>query len=814
MSNVSSSSAQPLLSVVVPVYNVAQYLDQCLTSVFAQGFEPGELEVIVVDDGSTDGSGLIAQKWARRRSEVQLITKPNGGLSAARNTGFELTTGTYLTFLDSDDLIPEGAYRRMIDVLQETGSDFITAAPFRFAGWDRHAKPFARSADLYRESRRSVTLEQHPEYLRDFAAWNKIYRREFFVQSEVRFPEGRIYEEIATSPILYSKARAFDVFAEAGYFWRMTPGSITQTIKPVKAHDRLGALAHIQQYFEGRGSSPRLQDELGFAIVDYNLRWTFLEYFQLDEETQRFIAEKSREILASVSDETIARVQSPLREWAMLAKHGDAAGLNRALRTSQHENLPDIPPGSTVAAHSQALPRQSLRDRLRGSRRLPETARRLRNLFVYLALRPVLFRLPLLENTAVFSNYWGQKFSLSDGPAAVCIELNRSNPTMRSVVFATRNDRRLIRARVKELAADPRRIKVVRNTSFAYYWYIWRAKYLFNDANFQLAFRVDKFTGKRPGQIEVQTTHGIPIKKMGIDSAAAIDLEERSVFLARSQRCDYLVSTSPLVAETYAHSFGIEPSVLQTGLPQHDVLFTPPEEHELRRIRKKYGLDPKKRIAVYAPTFRNADGSVFPCLLDLHMMQEQLGDEYQLVMKVHPFNHTQIGLIDFRELSDFAQDPAPSPFVKLMGEVRLDPTYVAATLDYEASRSRDTVRKVDGSINELMFVADIVISDYSSLMFGYTHLRKPLVLFTPDIDHYNATRGSYYNVDEIAPGAVTKTTEQVIEAIQLSSDVASWNEQYDVKRNDFIERFLVWDRGDAARKILTELGLVAVAERE
>ncbi|QIM19300.1 glycosyltransferase [Leucobacter coleopterorum] len=814
MQNTSSSAGQPLLSVVVPVYNVAQYFDQCLASVFDQGFAPGELEVIVVDDGSTDGSGLIADKWARRHAELQSVRQPNSGLSAARNTGLDLATGTFLTFLDSDDIIPSGAYRRMIDVLRQTGSDFITAAPFRFAGWDRHAKPFARSADLYHESRRAVTLEQHPEYLRDFAAWNKIYRREFFVESEVRFPEGRIYEEIATSPILYSKAKAFDVFAEAGYFWRMTPGSITQTIKPVKAHDRLAALAHIQHYFKERGSSPRLQDELGFAIVDYNLRWTFLEYFQLDEETQRYIAEKSREVLASVPDETITRVQSPLSDWAMLAKRGDAAGLDSALRTSQHENLPDIPPGSTAAVQSQSLPRQSLRDRIRDSRRLPDSARRLRNFFVYLALRPVLFRMPLLENTAVFSNYWGQKFSLSDGPAAVCIELNRSNPSMRSIVFATRNDQRRIRARVRELAADPRRIKVVRNTSFAYYWYIWRAKYLFNDANFQLAFRVDKFTGKRPGQIEVQTTHGIPIKKMGIDSEAAIDLAERKVFLARSQRCDYLVSTSPLVAETYAHSFGIEPRVLQAGLPQHDVLFTPPDAQELLRIRKKYGLDPQKRIAVYAPTFRNADGSVFPCLLDLHMMQDQLGDEYQLVMKVHPFNHTQLGLIDFRELTDFAQDPVPSPFVKLMGEVRLDPSYVAATLDYEASRSRDTVRKVDGSINELMFVADVVISDYSSLMFGYTHLRKPLVLFTPDIDHYNATRGSYYNVDEIAPGAVTKTTEQVIEAIRLSSDADSWNERFDVKRNVFTERFLEWDRGDASRKVLAALGLMTGTESE
>jgi CDP-glycerol glycerophosphotransferase len=106
-----------------------------------------------------------------------------------------------------------------------------------------------------------------------------------------------------------------------------------------------------------------------------------------------------------------------------------------------------------------------------------------------------------------------------------------------------------------------------------------------------------------------------------------------------------------------------------------------------------------------------------------------------------------------------------------------------------------------------MFVADVVISDYSSLMFGYTHLSKPLVLFTPDIERYNATRGSYFNVDDIAPGAVTKTTEELITAVHLSRDREAWNARYETKRREFIERFLVWDRGDASREILAELGL-------
>ncbi|QIM19299.1 glycosyltransferase [Leucobacter coleopterorum] len=783
----NSPEKQLLLSVVVPVYNVAQYLDQCLASVFQQGMSAGEFEVIVVDDGSTDGSALIAEKWAGRQPEVQIVSRTNGGLSAARNTGLDAAKGQYLTFLDSDDIVPDGVYARMLEVLSQSGSDFITAAPYRFSARNRHAKPFVRSEDLFQESRRGLTLDEHPEYLRDFTAWNKIYRRDFFVGSGVRFPEGRIFEDVATTPILYDKASAFDVLAEAGYFWRRTPGSITQSLSPTKAHDRLWALAHIQGHFAARGSSTRLNEELGFAIVDYNLRRIFFEYPKHDAETQRYIAEEVHKILGPVSDEAIARVPSPIAEWAMVAKHDDAAALEQALQAPTH------------------------RGPQRRARRWPAMKRSIRNALVYLVLRPALLWLPVMKKTAVFSSYWGKSFSPSFGPPAICLELNRQNPRFRSVVFATGAEQERIQAEVSRLAEHPHRIRVVRNTSLAYYCYLWRAKYLFNDVNFQLGFRTNQCTQKRRGQVEVQVTHGIPIKKMGLDSEFAVSAKGRAAFLARASRYDYLVSTSPFVAETFMKSHAVNVRVLATGLPQHDALVTPSQRDQSAAIRQRYGLDPEKRIVLYAPTFRNKKGSRFPCLLDVREMQRQLGDEYQFVMKVHPFNHTQMALIDFQELTDFASDPVSSPFVKLMGEVRVNPAYIPATLESEASRSRATVRKIGGSINELLSVSDVVVSDYSSLMFGYTHLRKPLVLFTPDIEHYNATRGSYFNVDEVAPGAVAKTTEELIEAIRLSSDLESWHNRYEPKRQEFVERFLLWEQGEASRKILEQLGLANFA---
>ena len=844
---------RPLLTVVVPVFNVAQYLDQCLTSVFRQSMGT-DLELVLVEDGSTDGSELIARKWAQRTPQIRLIERENGGLSAARNTGLDAARGDYITFLDSDDIVPDGVYRAMVERLQASGSDFITSGPYRFAGWKRFATPFNRNADLFESSATGLTLESNPKYVRDFTAWNKVYRRDFFVETGVRFPEGRIYEDVATSPMLYSRAKAFDVLGGAGYFWRVTPGGITQTILPVKAHDRLWAIDRMQRFFIEAGASKRIQDEVGFAIVDYNLRWIFLEFHRFDEATQAHILREAERILAQVPYPVIARVQSPLDEWAILAKQGQSRDLAEILRTPQE--LPDLKviededadqesergeapaldvdeerplddndavaidasegtseqtdpaPPSMHAGYRAAMPVGLSRRISRKLRVSHQTRRRARNLFLYLVVRPIAFRLPVLKRTAVFSAYWGRKFSLSDGPAALCVELNRSNPKFTSVVFAGRRERDDIRASVDALVDDPRRVRVVVSTSFRAHYLLWRAKYLFNDVNFQVGFRLDRGIEKRPDQIEVQTTHGIPIKKMGLDSEAAIEASQRSVFLARSRRYDYLVSSSPEVASTFARSHGIDPKILRTGLPQHDVLFERPSAAQRSALLAKYGLDPEKRIVLYAPTFRNGNGSLFPYLIDFEALHARLGDGYQIVVKPHPFNHTQLSLIDFRELTDFAVEPDPSPFVKLMGEVRRDDAYVAATLDYAASRSRDVTSRVEGSVNELMMVADAVVSDYSSLMFGYMHLEKPLVLFTPDIEHYDSTRGSYVNVDEIAPGAVAKDTEQLAEALRLSESPEAWKARYAGARQMFVSRFLAWEQGNSSHRILAELGIV------
>src|SRR4051812_17957240 len=114
----------PRVSVVVPIYQVEDYLAECLASIAGQ--TERDLEVIMVDDGSTDGSAAIARRYADQDSRFRLITQPNGGLGKARNTGIAAASGEYLAFVDSDDRLPVDAYARLLGTLEATGSDFAT----------------------------------------------------------------------------------------------------------------------------------------------------------------------------------------------------------------------------------------------------------------------------------------------------------------------------------------------------------------------------------------------------------------------------------------------------------------------------------------------------------------------------------------------------------------------------------------------------------------------------------------------------------------------------------------------------------------
>ncbi|GAB3195413.1 hypothetical protein GCM10027062_02280 [Nocardioides hungaricus] len=215
-----------VVSVVVPVHNVEGYLAEAVDSVLAQTH--AELDVVLVDDGSTDGSGAIADEYAARDPRVRVVHTENRGLGAARNEGARHVRGELLAFADSDDVVPPDAYATLARELRRTGSDFATGSVVRREGDTLTELPWMRR--LHREGRTPLVVEDHPEILGDVFAWNKLFRRDFWADAGLAWPEGVRYEDQPTTTAAYVRARQLSVLPDVVYHWRIRHdgSSITQ----------------------------------------------------------------------------------------------------------------------------------------------------------------------------------------------------------------------------------------------------------------------------------------------------------------------------------------------------------------------------------------------------------------------------------------------------------------------------------------------------------------------------------------------------------------------------------------------------------
>ncbi|GAA3151702.1 hypothetical protein GCM10010466_48480 [Planomonospora alba] len=238
----------PLLSVIVPAYKVEPYLRACLESLAAQTWR--DLEVVVVDDGSPDAGAGIAEEYRERDPRFRLLRQDNAGLGAARNAGLREASGEFVAFLDGDDLLPLHALETMAGSLLETGSDLVSGNVRRFGGRRMRQSPMHRVVCARPVRRGHIT--SHDALLRDRLVTNKLWRRSFWDEHGLGFPEGVLYEDIAVALPAHFLAKAVDVLTEDVYLWREREGeqqSITQDRARVKgAEDRFTAVRAVRDF--------------------------------------------------------------------------------------------------------------------------------------------------------------------------------------------------------------------------------------------------------------------------------------------------------------------------------------------------------------------------------------------------------------------------------------------------------------------------------------------------------------------------------------------------------------------------------------
>lgn len=179
---------EKVISVIVPVYNVDSYLPQCMDSILSQSYEA--LEVILIDDGSTDGSGALCDAYEKKDPRVRVIHQKNGGAASAKNAGLRIATGEYLTFVDSDDFLEPGAYLFMVSTLESYGADVVQSG-FRNVFTDLQEERIAQ--DPLREYEAIEYLRRYTSDWTCALLWDKLYKRALF--EGIFFEEGHIVDD-------------------------------------------------------------------------------------------------------------------------------------------------------------------------------------------------------------------------------------------------------------------------------------------------------------------------------------------------------------------------------------------------------------------------------------------------------------------------------------------------------------------------------------------------------------------------------------------------------------------------------------------
>ena len=331
-----TDKSAPKVTVVLPVYNVEDYLVDCLMSIRAQRWP--NLEIIAVNDGSTDGSLAILERFAATTPNLRIITKENAGLGAARNTGLDAITETdYLMFADSDDLLPVGSIERLVRQAESSGNPLVVGKTVCFYG----ARYFDRksSAALFETDSESATVDEFPEVLGDVTAWNKLFDWNFWRKYGFRFPEGVSYEDMALMASVYLAAGQFDLIAGRTYFWRVRAEgqSLSQRKTELKSlQDRLQAMTLIDKYVRAAAAKGMIQPSVHTYYVRHMIALDF-ELFapELARANEAFFAAYkagANGLLSEATGEDWAASGGQYRKVVWAAMHGSREQTLKVLR--------------------------------------------------------------------------------------------------------------------------------------------------------------------------------------------------------------------------------------------------------------------------------------------------------------------------------------------------------------------------------------------------------------------------------------------------------------------------------------------------
>ncbi|MEV8045059.1 CDP-glycerol glycerophosphotransferase family protein [Streptomyces griseoluteus] len=704
----------PQLSVIVYGPNTQGHLAELLDSLNAHPLPDTEVIVAAVGD------------WARETAEghapeTVTVPLPDGTPDAeARSAGAARASGRWLHFVHAKDGLPAGAPRLLAERTAELDERTdVVLLDHTTTTWRTTAVPSRDGRLLAGAGRAAVTLDDSPDLLRlTPLLGTRALRTAFWREHEEEF-SGDDENFVAQAALL--RAGHVACLDQTAYDDRRLR---RESLPPRTPEDRYALIdRHERLLARAEGRRPVRAVLYGLMVRDL---------------VRVFAREGMPE---PVAREFFRRASAAAVRWRPEG-HQRPAGLEGV----RHALLEEGAYTRYRALQTANRTRRSARKAVRARKR--QLGVRLREQ----QYRRALTR-PLDPNLAVFAAYWDR--GVACNPAAIAAKLAEFAPQIHPVWVVTRENAALLPHGTDHVIPGTRR-----------YWEtLATAKYLVNNVNFPNA------VVKRPGAVHLQTHHGTPLKRMGLDQrehpAAAQGLDFAAL-LSRIDKWDYSVSANSHSTRMWERAYPARYTSLDHGYPRNDVFYTATAA-DVRAARERLGIPPGRTAVLYAPTHRDYEAGFTP-RLDLATLADRLGEDTVLLVRAHYFYG----------------GGAASPLAGL----------------------RRTGRIVDVStydpVEELCLAADVLVTDYSSIMFDYANLDRPIVVHADDWETYRTTRGVYFDLMAEAPGRVARTQEELTEILTSGA----WRDETAAKaRTAFRRRFCEFDDGRAAERVVRRVFL-------
>lgn len=277
-----------LITVIVPVYKVENYLKKCVDSILNQTYK--NLEIILVDDGSPDNCPKMCDEYAEKDKRIKVVHKKNGGLSDARNFGIDASTGKYLTFVDSDDYLNLNTIKFLYDNLVKTNSDLSIIGfkeVFENEEIDLNQKEENEILEVYDNSNKFEQLYFNKNKLSFVVAWGKLYNKNIF--ETLRFPVGKINEDEFVTHLVLDKCQKICFCNAAYYCYLQRENSIMHTKLSKKNLDSLEALENRIEFFE---NNLNLKTETIYSYLSTIIN----KYYSFDKDLRKILVQKFKDM--------------------------------------------------------------------------------------------------------------------------------------------------------------------------------------------------------------------------------------------------------------------------------------------------------------------------------------------------------------------------------------------------------------------------------------------------------------------------------------------------------------------------------------